>query len=311
MKLPGVPFYPAHRSNYTAGRQGNKITTIAFHHTAALNNTLRYLWANPDRNGSSHFFTSDRGAEQYVDTNDTAWTNGNWQSNLTSVTIEVNGDWRFGYTNQATLDNTVKLVAELRRNIPTITGFVIHRNVSRTPTVCPGDLPVQDIWDAATRILSPPKPKKEPAVLRTDIEDKKVVLIRDANVWDMSFTKFSNAKAVTALPAGTVVDVAGIYDHPLGSKYYLSKYSWSKNLNNGINVADCTDYVEPEKPVEVPKETKPQDNPASDEANKTSAGASGELDPLPVDPGGKEIGEILKIVRWIRDFLLSIFKRGE
>lgn len=300
-----TPFYPAHESNYTKGRGGRKIKYITFHHTAAPNSTLRYLWADPNRNGSSHYFVGigSNKYEQYVKEANTAWTNGNFTSNQESITIETRGDWRFGYTSQEIINNLVTLVKDIRKAYPGI-GYNIHRNVSAKPTVCPGDLPVDLIWRAS----DPTPPAQKPvAGLRVDIPDKKVVLIRDTNIWDMSFTSFAGAKAVGSLKAGTVIDVAGIYDHPISKiDYYLSNYSWDRNLNNGISIADCKDYVA-HKPVPVPPKTPPVDNPTKPEAEEAPTGGQGVDKPLPLDPNGDKLSEILLIVRWIKNLLSKIF----
>jgi len=302
-----TPFYPAHASNYTVGRGGKSISKITFHHTAAPNSTLRYLWADPARNGSSHYFVGI-GAnkyEQYVKEANAAWTNGNFSSNQESITIETRGDWRFGYQSQETINNLVELVKDIRKAYPGI-GYNIHRNVSLKATVCPGDLPVDLVWRASDP--TPPVAQSKPvAGLRVDIPDKKVVLIRDTNIWDMSFTSFAGARAVGSLKAGTVIDVAGVYDHPLSNTdYYLSNYSWSKNLNNGISKADCKDYVAPV--VVVPPKTLPVDNPTKPEAEEAPTGGQGVDKPLPIDPNGDELSEILLIVKWIKSFLTNIFK---
>ena len=110
MKIAGVPFYQANINNYTPGRT-RPIRKLTIHHSAGWENTLRYLWADPNRNGSSHFWVGNQPnqIEQYVDTADTAWTNGNWNSNCESITVETRGDWR-GYYDQPTLDNLYALM---------------------------------------------------------------------------------------------------------------------------------------------------------------------------------------------------------
>ena len=120
MKIPGIAFYQAASSNYSRGRE-QPIRYVTIHHSAGWEDTLRYLWANPSRNGSSHFWVGNKPGqiEQYVDTDDTAWTNGNWRSNSESLTIEVRGDWR-GYYDQQTLDNLELLLRELRSRWPNV-----------------------------------------------------------------------------------------------------------------------------------------------------------------------------------------------
>lgn len=312
MKLTGIAFYPAHPSNYTAGREGRQPKYFTVHHTVGQESTLRYLWGNPARNGSSHFFAHPSYAEQYVDTSDTAWTNGNWNSNLDSITCETQGDWRNGYRNQATLNTLTEIMYRCLKVYPNL-QLTFHKDVSSSTTLCPADLKDKgyavQCWNNAKnriKVEAEAANPKAPANLRIDIPDKKVILIRDTNLWDMSFTSFATAKAVGALPKGTVIDVAGIYDHPLSKvDYYLSNYSWNKGLNNGISIADCADYVPP-KPTPIPDPIKPTPTP---EPPKDEG--PGTLPPLPVDPNGdilKRLGALESIVKLISDFLDKIFK---
>jgi hypothetical protein len=184
-----------------------------------------------------------------------------------------------------------------------------HMDVTLTSTLCPADLKLkgyaQTCWNTAKNRIAVENTPLPAANLRVDIPDKKVILIRDTNLWDMSFTSFSNAKAVAALPKGTVIDVAGVYDHPLStSDYYLSKYSWDKGINNGINKADCEDYVAPAPVPEPAPVPTPTPEPPKDDG-------AGTLPPLPVDPNGdivKRLNVLEALVKLITDFLDRIFK---
>lgn len=301
-------FYPAHPSNYTPGRAA-PIRAFTVHHSAGFEETLRYLWANPDRNASSTFYVSGSVREQYVHIEDTPWTNANFDSNSESLTCEVRGDWRNGYFDQATLSNLTEVMYQCLKLYPNLV-LNFHQDVARVFTECPADLKHKgyalDCWNKAkNRIAVENQAAQQPAKLRTDIADKKVILIRDANLWDMSFTTWAGAQAVKALPRGTVIDVAGVYEHPLGGKYYLSNYSWNNGINNGINVKDCEDFVAPPvvtPPVEPPVVTPPVEPPKE---------GSGELPPVPVDPEGnpleKRVSALEALVQKIVDFLSSIF----
>lgn len=299
MKFSKAKWYPAHSTNYTKGR-GRSVKYFTVHHTAASNTTLRYLWGDPDRNGSSHFGVFKGYLEQYVDTNDTAWTNGNWTSNQESITAEVTGDWRFGYKDQKTLDQLTELMYWAIKNYKGI-RLNYHKDVSKSPTVCPADLKdkgyARQCWDKAlNRIALENKP--QPAELRLDIPDKKVILIRDSNVWDMNFNEWKDAKAVARLKKGTVIDVAGEYDHPLSKvDYYLSKWSWDKGINNGISKGDVKDYIpetpplEPEPPVVTPPQDRPETLP------ETPNGGQGPQEP-----------EVMEMPNWFVQFLIEIIK---
>lgn len=127
-------------------------------------------------------------------------------------------------------------------------------------TACPGSIDINrlrqeaDKWksgayDAPPAPVYPPAPVPVPqntiTLQITDIPNKQVKLVRDANLWDLHFAKYPDAKVVKALTAGTQIEVSAIAKHPLGSQYYLSEYSFSKGIGNGINVKDCEDVVAP------------------------------------------------------------------
>jgi hypothetical protein len=250
MRIPGIAFYQAASSNYSRGREAQAIKYITVHHSAGWEATLRYLWADPNRNGSSHFWVGNLAGqiEQYVDTDDTAWTNGNWRSNLQSLTIETRGDWRNGYYSQSTLDNLGKLILELRKRWPNAV-LEFHKDVSDKITLCPADLKdkgyARVVWDAVTGQLNPP-PAPAPKITYEKITPKRVQLKYAANLWDFNFTAWANAKSVKVFGAGEVIDVVAIATNQLGGKYYMTAYSYNNGAvraTNGFNVADVKDYV--------------------------------------------------------------------
>lgn len=248
MKLSIAKFYPAHSSNYSTGRE-QPIRYITIHHSAGWEATLRYLWADPNRNGSSHFWVGNLAGqiEQYVDTVDTAWTNGNWRSNNESITIEVRGDWR-GYYNQPTLDNLGKLLLELRKAYPNV-GIEYHKDVSDRVTLCPAELKdkgwARQVWDKVTGILNPPKPPAQ-QITYEEITPKRIELIVSTNLWNFNFTDWTKAVAVKPYGQGSTVDVVAIATNALGAKYYMTPYSYNDGAiraTNGFNIKDCKDYV--------------------------------------------------------------------
>lgn len=265
MNWKDIPFKPAHPNNYTVGRQGNVPKYITFHHAVGTMESVQQAWSNPARQGSSHFAVGARGAWQFVDTDNTAWCNGDWNSNLVSISIEHEGDWRFGYTNEECIEQSAQLVALLRKTHPTIIGFNRHRDIFGTQ--CPGDLPCERIWDRATQIMNPPvvlppvAPPTPPisAVQVLDVQNRKVVLNKDTDLWDLTFTTWSDAKSVKRLSKGTEIEVSATAKHPLGGLYYLSEYSFSKGIMNGINSEDCDEIVV--APVDPPVVVEPPVTP--------------------------------------------------
>lgn len=157
-----------------------------------------------------------------------------------------------------------------------------------------------------------PAPVTPPSITLqiADITNKKVKLIRDANLWDLAFSRYADAKAVKTLPAGTVIEVSATAKHPLGSTYYLSEYSFSRGVGNGLNVKDCEDYVDP---IEPPKDTSviqpPKDAPI-DEAPVITPAPTPVPIPLPTKDEEQDarLSGLEALVKMVTDFLDKLFK---
>lgn len=145
--------------NYTEGRQGTPVRHLTFHHIVGPVSSAISRFSNPANQVSTHFAVGAKGVYCFVDTDNTAWGNGNWLSNLESVSIEHEGDWRNGFRDEAVIANSVRLVAWLRSLYPTATP-TRHRDI--IATACPGDLPVEEIWNKATLVLHPVPPPPPP-----------------------------------------------------------------------------------------------------------------------------------------------------
>lgn len=271
MKLAGIPFYQANGNNFARGRV-RPIRKLTIHHSAGWEATLRYLWADPNRNASSTFWVGNLGGqiEQYVDTDDTPYTNGNYDSNSESLTVETRGDWR-GYYDRGTLDNLYRLMVKLLPHYPNLI-LEFHMDVSRTVTLCPADLKHKGYaraeFDRAVREFNQPAPTPTPPASKITyqaIPPKRVKLIRAANLWDFNFTDWQSAKAVKPYNNGDVIDVVAIATNQLGGKYYMTAYSFNNGAvraTNGFNVKDCEDYVPVvTQPPTVEEKWEPMANP--------------------------------------------------
>lgn len=137
---------PAHGGNYTNGRQGNRIQKVTLHHMAARWTARRCgeSFQAVGRQGSSHYGIGyDGEIAQYVSEDDTAWADGNWNSNLMSISIEcanssIGGDWP---VSDATLRSLARLLADIsRRN--GLGSYVKGKNLTwhqmYSATACPG-----------------------------------------------------------------------------------------------------------------------------------------------------------------------------
>lgn len=138
--------YPAYSGNYTVGRSGRKIEAITIHHMAGKL-TARgcgSIFQTVGRCGSSHYGIGYNGEiASYVDENNTAWTNSNWDSNCKSVTIETANDENGGnwHVSDKSINSLIKLVADIakRNNLGTLVkGKNVTWHSMFYNTNCPG-----------------------------------------------------------------------------------------------------------------------------------------------------------------------------
>lgn len=160
---------PADEGNYTKGRSGRNIEAITLHHMAGRLTAEQCgeIFQAKGRYGSSHYGVGyDGRIASYVDEEDTAWTNSNWDSNCKSITIEISDNDNSWYVNDTTLDAVIKLVADIakRRGLGTLVpGENLTWHSMFTNTTCPGDYlrsKMQYIADEANKINNP-EPIKE------------------------------------------------------------------------------------------------------------------------------------------------------
>lgn len=250
---PNIQWVPS--PSFSVGRN-RPIRAITFHHVVGSDDSAISKFKNAANESSATYVCGDTKITQMVLESNTPWTNTNFASNSECITIEHEGDWRNGYRNEAVINNSVQLVAWIRSRYPGIT-FNRHREVSLKGTECPADFPVEEVWEKATRLLNPPAPVPTPAppvtpVVVTDITNRVMVTNKDANLWDLGFNTWAEAKSVKVIPKGTEIEVSATAKHKLGGTYYLTEYSFSKGIMNGINAVDLVE--KPALPVEPPVE---------------------------------------------------------
>lgn len=155
---------PASESNFTYGRDGRSLRKITVHHCAGVMSaeSIGYLWQNPSRECSSHYGIGNDGRiGQYVDESNTAWTDSNWESNCTSVTIETSncscgGDWP---VSDEALNSLIRLCADIsiRNGLGLLVpGQNLTWHSMYAATTCPGDYlraRMQYIADEANKII--------------------------------------------------------------------------------------------------------------------------------------------------------------
>lgn len=161
---------PAHPTNYTKGRC-DLIRKITIHHMGGVNSAYGcgQIFARAGRGGSSTYGVGNDGIiGQFVDENDTPYTDSNWASNSCSVTIEVsNSATSSEYpVSAAAYNSLIKLVADIakRNNLgKLVVGRTLTKHSDYAATLCPGTYltkHMQDICDKANAINYPPNEHK-------------------------------------------------------------------------------------------------------------------------------------------------------
>lgn len=158
--------------HYSKGRDGRTIEKITVHHMAGV------LTAEQcgnifqgSRQASAHYgIGKDGKIGQYVDEADTAWADGNWDSNCRSVTIETSncltgGNWDI---SALVLNKLIKLVADIakRNNLgKLVAGKNLTWHQMYAATACPGPYLLSHmdyIAEEANKLNEEIKPEQKP-----------------------------------------------------------------------------------------------------------------------------------------------------
>ena len=139
-------FIPAYEGNYTKNRKAwghDKISEICIHYICGdiTIESLGNIWKKVGRKGSSNYgIGSDGRIACYVDENDIAWCNSNWDSNCRSASIETANLPDSSVTEYA-LNSLIRLVADIaKRNGmgKLVKGKNLTWHSMYTSTSCPG-----------------------------------------------------------------------------------------------------------------------------------------------------------------------------
>lgn len=261
---PNIQWRGAHPNNFTVGRPGaGRDGRNSFHHVVGSAESAVVVFNQANRGASSHFVITDREdvqAFQCVDINNTAWCDGNWESNLRTISMEHHGDWRNGYNNPRVLENSAWLVAWLRENYG-VTRPIRHRDVATNGTICPADLPVEAIWNRSSQIIEewnrPSDNRPEWLKNRVGIPDKQVYAqIEGLRLYNLNNPAQHADSRVFARNQNFQV---ASYTDIGGKRYLITRSSTDTNAAIGILESEVADkpwtppvVVEPPKP-ETPK----------------------------------------------------------
>lgn len=143
--------------NYTAGRQGNKISEIVIHHWGVDGQSFSAVvnWlCRANGTSSAHYVVEAGKVACLVDCSNTAWHAGNFPHNLKSIGIECRPEMSAG-----DLETVCELVADIYK-VYGVLPIIGHKDVSST--ACPGRYyaKLAYIKDRAIQIMNGSKPVK-------------------------------------------------------------------------------------------------------------------------------------------------------
>lgn len=140
---------------YNKGRAGNRIEYFTIHHMIILDNetknesplvACRNVWIN-GRQASAHYGVSGDFVGQYVWDDDTAWSNGNLESNRRSLavehankTLDLPGTENDYLVDEKTFFTGARLIANghHRFNLKPRKNVTVRRHGEFSSTACPG-----------------------------------------------------------------------------------------------------------------------------------------------------------------------------
>lgn len=196
-------------TNYTKGRQGQKIEYIVVHYTAgaqtaegaALANCKYFSGAN--RGASAHFFIDDGYTiMQSVSLSDTAWHAGNWNINIRSIGIEV---CTAGAFTEKEIERLTWLVQKLMADYGIPANRVI-RHYDANGKRCPAYYVDQNRWNELhARITSGP--------VASTTQSKRVQMYTpngsEAQQWKIKWNDERTHVTLTNVRFGLALDVMG------------------------------------------------------------------------------------------------------
>lgn len=152
MKRPSAAWRPAAPGNFRSGRSAS-ISQITFHHIVGdADAAIARFQTNGEEVSATYVIGSDGRLYQTVAEEDTPYTDGNFDSNSRSITIEHAGGLPSVPYTDAMYATSAQLCAYLIDKYG-IQSFKRHRDVSDAATECPGGLDVERIIKQAKALI--------------------------------------------------------------------------------------------------------------------------------------------------------------
>lgn len=216
--------------NHYTGRQGYGVTHITLHIMVGYLAGTDATFANSDSQASAHYGIGSTGEiHQYVSERDGSYSDANYMSNCSTISIEHEGGMSDGAVcTQACIDASARLCADIARRYgwkklwhDGLKGNVwLHREIPGTdhaacPDLAPNGLPYQQVIDKANNLLE----GKEMALTDEDI----------MKIWTH---KLPNGSCVRDCLSPAIQDVFAMHDTG------LTNGGWLHKLPNGRPARD-------------------------------------------------------------------------
>lgn len=216
--------------NHYTGRQGFVVTHITLHIMVGYLAGTDSTFANSDSQASAHYGIGSTGEiHQYVSERDGSYSDANYMSNCSTISIEHEGGMSDGAVcTQACINASARLCADIARRYgwkklwhDGLEGNVwLHREIPGTdhaacPDLAPNGLPYQQVIDKANNLLE----GKEMALTDEDI----------MKIWTH---KLPNGSCVRDCLSPAIQDVFAMHDTG------LTNGGWLHKLPNGRPARD-------------------------------------------------------------------------
>lgn len=215
--------------NHYTGRQGYTVTHITLHIMVGYLAGTDATFANSASQASAHYgIGADGTIHQYVSERDGSYSDANYMSNCSTISIEHEGGMSGAVCTQACIDASARLCADIARRSgwkklwhDGLKGNVwLHREIPGTdhaacPDLAPNGLPYQQVIDKANNLLE----GKEMALTDEDI----------MKIWTH---KLPNGSCVRDCLSPAIQDVFAMHDTG------LTNGTWLHKLPNGRPARD-------------------------------------------------------------------------
>lgn len=215
--------------NHYSGRNGYQVTHITLHIMAGFLAGTDATFLNTSSQASAHYGIGSSGEiHQYVSENDGSWSDANYESNNTTISIEHEGGIASAPCTDACVEASARLCADIARRYGwtrlwhdgTKGNVWLHREIHGTdhatcPDLAPNGLPYQQIIDKANNLLK----GKEMALTDEDV----------MKIWTH---KLPNGSCVRDCLSPAIDDVFAMHDTG------LQPGTWLHKLPNGRSARD-------------------------------------------------------------------------